>query len=377
MLRRIISFIAALAVSIVSICVFALPAAASEYSDEVSDKLGSAVESALGDDAKKAIEQSGVTIDDEQGMGQVSAGYILGYIWNSISEQISAPLGLLGRLLGIILICTMFSSLSDGSGDLSYILGIVGTLSVVGVIYGHISSALGLICDMLGELNAFMLAYIPVFVSLLTSGGYVLSASGYYIVLIGICEVISLFAERLIVPLCSVVLAVSIAESLCPLYSSRISAMMKRFIQWALGISATVFVGVLSIKSIVAGAADTVSVRAAKFTVSSFIPVIGGAISDAYTTVSGSLALIRSAAGGFGIIAVTLTVIRPVAAVLTMSAAVRLASACAEILGQSSISRLLSGVGDVLSIILTIALLMSLIFIIATAIMMLICMNIA
>lgn len=371
--RRIIAFAAAL---IVAIFVFAVPVSA-EYADEISDKLESAVDSALNDDARQAIEQSGASIDPEHGLGQLSFGYIMSYVWDSISEQIASPLKMLAKLMGIILICTMFSSLSDSSGELSYVLGIVGTLSVVGVIYEQVSAALTTVCSMLGELCAFMIAYIPVFVSLLTSGGYALSASGYYIVLMGICEAITIISERLIVPLCSVVLAVSIAESLCPIYSSSISSMMKRFIQWSLGIGSTIFVGVLSIRSIIASAADTVTVRAAKFTVSSFVPVIGGAVSDAYTTVSGSIALIRSAAGGFGVVVIILTVIRPIAAVITMSAAVRLASACADILGQKSISRLLSGVGDVFSIILTIALLMSLIFIIATAIMMLTCMNVS
>lgn len=373
MMRRIIAFAAA---TVFAVCVFALPASA-EYADEISDRLSEIAQSTLNEEAQEAIEGSGVSAEAEQGLSNISFGYIMSYIWESLSEQISAPLKMLGRLLGVILICTMFSSLSDGAGDLSYVLGIVGTLAVVGVIYEQVSAALTTVCTMLSELNAFMIAYIPVFVGLLTGGGYVLSASGYYIVLMGICEVITLFSERLIVPLCSVVLAVSIAESLCSLYSGRISGMMKRFMQWALGISATVFVGVLSIRSIIACAADSVSVRAAKFTVSSFIPVIGGAISDAYTTVSGSVALIRSAAGSFGVIAVMLTAIRPIAAVIAMSASVRLASACAEILGQKNISKLLSGVGDVFAIILTISLLMSLIFIIATAIMMLTCMNIA
>lgn len=345
-----------------------------DYAEDISDQLGSA-ENTLSDEAKDALEQSGFDDIGSSTADKLTFGGVVKYIAKSISGQVSLPLALLGRLLGIILICTMFSSLSDASGELSGVLGIVGTLAAAGVLYEQINTALSVVCIMLGELNAFMIAYIPVFVSLLTGGGYATAASGYYISLMALCEVINIVSERLIVPLCSVILAVSVAESICPLYSSSISSMMKKAVQWSLGVAATAFVGVLSIKSIIACAADSVAVRAAKFTASSFVPVIGSAVADAYTTVSGSVALIRSAAGSFGVMAVFFTVIRPIAAVLLLSASVKISAAIADILGQKNVARLLSGAADVFSIILTIAILMSLVFIIATAIMMLMCIN--
>lgn len=374
MSKRIISVILA----VITIAIFAAVSAVeakADYVEDVTKQLGQAVDDNLNDEAKEALSQGGDITLDEGVSDKLSFGYIMKYIGNTIAEQLSLPIRLTGKLLGIILICTMFSSLADSAGELNYVLGLVGTLSAVGVLYEQISNALDVICAMLAELNAFMLSYIPVFVSLLTGGGYVSSASGYYIAMMSVCEVVNIVSERLIVPICSVILAVSVAESICPLYSSSISGMMKKGIQWALGLIATAFVGVLSIKSIISCAADSVTVRTAKFTASSFVPVIGSAVADAYTTVSGSVALIRSAAGGLGVLAVMFTVMAPIVTVLTLSAAVKISCGFADILGQKSIARLLSGVGDVFSIILTIAILMSLIFIIATAIMMLVCMN--
>lgn len=337
-----------------------------DYAEDISQQLEAASDT-LSDEAKEALENSG-------GYEKITIGYILGYVWDAITDRLSVPFRLLGKLLGIVLICSMFSALSD-EGELGGTLSAVGALSAVGVLYVQISEAMDIVCEMLSELNTFMLAYIPVFAGLLTGSGYSGTASGYYVMLMFLCEVISLFAQKLIVPLCSVILAVSVVEGLSPNVGGGLSSGLKKGIQWALGLSATAFVGVLSVKSIVASAADSVAVRAAKFTASSFVPVIGSAVSEAYTTVSGSVALIRSSAGSMGVLAVVFIAVRPVAAVAMMGLAVKLCSFFAGVLGVKSISRLLSGASDVFSILMTIAILMGLLFVIATALMMLSCMN--
>lgn len=51
----------------------------------------------------------------------------------------------------------------------------------------------------------------------------------------------------------------------------------------------TVFTGLLSIQSIVGTSADTLGVKAAKFVVSNFVPIVGSAVADAYTTMRSGL----------------------------------------------------------------------------------------
>ena len=60
---------------------------------------------------------------------------------------------------------------------------------------------------------------------------------------------------------------------------------VKKLVIWVLGIVMTLFTGLLSIQSFAGAAADNLSARAVKFAASSFIPVIGGSVSEAYSAV--------------------------------------------------------------------------------------------
>ena len=65
----------------------------------------------------------------------------------------------------------------------------------------------------------------------------------------------------------------------------------------------TIFTGILSVQSIVGASADSVAVKAAKYVLSNSIPLVGSAASDAYSTVRGSILLLKNGVGGIGIAA--------------------------------------------------------------------------
>ena len=63
---------------------------------------------------------------------------------------------------------------------------------------------------------------------------------------------------------------------------------------------------VLGLKSLLAGSADTLTSKGIKLALSSAVPIVGGALSDAYSSIIGSVALLKSTVGVFGVIAVVL-----------------------------------------------------------------------
>ena len=54
----------------------------------------------------------------------------------------------------------------------------------------------------------------------------------------------------------------------------------------------------------IAGSADAVAIKAAKFAVSGMVPVVGGILSDAAETVLAGAAAVRSTAGVLGLLAI-------------------------------------------------------------------------
>lgn len=113
--------------------------------------------------------------------------------------------------------------------------------------------------------------------------------------------------------------------------------------KWALAAAAAVFTALLGMQGILAQSADSFALKTGKFVVSSGIPVVGKAISDALGTVLAGLHLMKATVG-FAVIAVTAAQFVPVLMQCAIYQAVFTAAhAVAAALGVKRAARLLDG----------------------------------
>ena len=135
-----------------------------------------------------------------------------------------------------------------------------------------------------------------------------------------------------------------------------------------LGITTTLFVGLLTLQGIVGGAADTLSSRALRFSLSSMVPVVGGSLSEAFSAVKGCLGLLKSTVGGFGMLATALIVLPPLLQCAVWSLGLALCTAAAELFGLGQISALLRSAQAVVKTLIAVLAACSLFMIVATAV---------
>ncbi len=349
------------------------------FADEISDlpyELEETLEGSLDSDVSDELSKRKISLSDPASLNNISVEEIFAYIAEAFSENILSPLSLLGKIVGILLICSLVSSVGDSSDEMSKLIGTVASLAVIGVTYSYLNEALLSVTTMLSDVSQFMLSYVPVYVGVITSSGGAVSASGYYVALLSLCEVIAVIGKAVLPTICGCMVAISIAESISPISGMDVASSIKKTLNRFFGLFATIFVGVLSVKSLVGASADSIAVRGAKYAASSFVPVVGSAVSEAYTTVVGSLSLIRSATGAFGMIAVLFIVLRPIISVVALSLVLWLSKATAELLAVKSASRFLGGVSDIVSVMLTASILLSMLFVISTAVLMMTCLNV-
>jgi stage III sporulation protein AE len=136
-----------------------------------------------------------------------------------------------------------------------------------------------------------------------------------------------------------------------------------------------IFLGLLSTQSIIGASADTLGVRAAKFAASNFIPIVGSAVADAYSTVKASLGLLRGGVGFFGIAAIFVMIIPPLLEVGLMRLAFAACEIACDIFGTKAVKILLSNTVKILSLVFSILVCFSIMLIISTAIVMMIGLN--
>ena len=178
-------------------------------------------------------------------------------------------------------------------------------------------------------------------------------------------------ASKILMPFLSILLALTLVSCINPRLSfSDVAAGVKKAVTVGLGLIMTVFTGLMTIQGLAGASADNVSSKAIRFAASSFIPIIGTSVSEAYSTVKGSLGVIRTTVGSIGIIVLLLIIARPILSVVAVKLMIFLAKCINDIFGQSRTSQLLKSVNSVLSIAMSILIAYAVIFTVATSIMM-------
>lgn len=332
-------------------------------------------DNALNNEAREYLENNDIRLDENISKQLTFEEIIKGFL-QTLSGGIKGAVTLAGTLLAVIVICAMTDSMYSKNNEVSSVLELVGVMAVIGILFSRILQTIEYISTTINDIGKFMLTYVPVFASIIGSSGSVSSATSYYVTLIAIAEISSLVAMNILMPVLSILLALSIIGSINSAlsFSAVIESVKKGFL-WIVGLIMTIFVGSITIQGIVGVSADTVTTKTAKFMLSSFVPVVGSAISEAYQTVKGSLGLIRSCVGSFGIVAVLAMIIPPLVNILTVKLSLAFSSVISDILGVNKVSLVLKSSSTVLTLAMALLLCMGLMLIISTTVIMLVCIN--
>lgn len=325
------------------------------------------------------ISDNNISISEPQGIMSLSPQKVIAYVWESFQDKITVPLKLLGGILAVILLSSLMSGMANSvtNDNIIKVFDIITVLICVSIIANPVCDVIRLASSTLVEGGNFMVSYVPIFSGILASSGNITSAGSYNVIVLFVAQIFVQLANTYLLPVLGFCMALSVVESINPTISlSGITNGLKKISIWGIGFMMTIFVGMLTIQSIVGTSADTLAIKAGKFMVSSIIPVVGGAISDAYTTIKGSLGLLRGGVGSFGIIALVLTVLPTILSLFSVQISVGLGQVAADIFGVKQISSFLKNISSVLSIAMSLVLCFSVMLIISTTIVMMVGMNI-
>lgn len=307
-------------------------------------------------DIKKILDENDadeIKNFDTKTILDLSQGDFVKLIVSGVKTKLHAPITILATAVGTILLAALLGSLQTNflQTGLDRTFNVVTVLCLSSIVITPIVSILRQTAILLEQVSEFLLGFIPIYAGIITVSGKPLSAFAYNGMLLGIVEIVSIVSKNVLIPLCGIYLALCLCGAVSGQVNiSGITGGVKTAMTWGLGLSMTIFVALLTIKSFVAGAADSVTMRAGKFLVGSFVPVIGGAISDAFTVLQGSIGVIKATVGSFGIIVVLLCFLPAIVSILLISLAIKAAQLVSETLEVKTLSTLLQATGFVLGI---------------------------
>ena len=120
------------------------------------------------------------------------------------------------------------------------------------------------------------------------------------------------------------------------------------------GVCFSVFMGAMVVGGVVAGSFDSVSIRATKFALKSYIPILGGYLSDGFNIVMASSVLIKNAVGMAGVILAAGTVLFPIIQIAVFSLGLKLTASILEPLVKSKVPDFLMSIAKLLNMLVVI-----------------------
>ncbi len=344
---------------------------ADTYSDALDEVGGGNITESLDDQTKNILSNMGVDQNEYQSIINLSFSDMLGEIFNIAGKEGVTPLSSSALVLCLLIIYSVFDNFRDNlkSRDMSKISDAIFVLVITISVSGSVVDVITRAVNSIENASSFMLIYIPVMVVILITNGQAVTGASYYSLVVMASEGIIWLSANLIAPLLSVFLGVSVTSSVSSEINLRgVISQLSKLIKWIIAFIMTVFSGLLTFKTLITTAADTVSTRAVRFTLSSFIPIVGSALSEAYKTIQGSMNLLKTGLGVFVIISIVAVFLPIIINCLFWVFSLNITKSIADMMGIKGPASILQSCSTVLSTLLVIILCTMAIYIISTAI---------
>ncbi len=248
--------------------------------------------------------------------------------------------------LGIILASSVITGLSDSketalSGSLSMAVALASALCIA----IPVSETLVGVVSVIQTAAKFLTVFVPVFAAVLAASGKTLASAGFSTAFLFALEAVSALCGMVFTPLITSHLALTVCSAAGgEMGIKKIAVLIKRIAGWTLTLLSTVFVFILGIQSSSQAAADTVSMKTAKFIVGSSVPVVGSALSEAMSAVKGCVNSLGAGIGGYAALAVVAVFLPSIIKLFLWRAAVLSLSAVASMLSNDRLSEFAEGV---------------------------------
>lgn len=287
-----------------------------------------------------------------------SIGLTLKDFSRSITQFLFKELLVSSKLLIELILIAMISAVlqniqSSFEGDnISKIAYYACFLLMVIVIIKSFGQIVQLGRETIDNLVQFMDALMPTLIVLLAAVGGFASAATLDPIIMFAIKLISDIICDLVLPMTVIVVIINIVDSLSDnIKITKLGALIKQICTWMLGFSMTVFVGVVTIRSSASTTMDQLTLKASKFVLDNFIPVVGKALSDAISTVAGYSLLLKDAVSIGGVIIMILICVFPLIKIILMSLVYKFVGAVMEPVVDKRIVNCLSSVGNSLTLV--------------------------
>lgn len=275
-----------------------------------------------------------------KGENVLDGGKILNGIMKIVFSEVVANSALLAKLLILGILCSLFNNIQtaferDGVGEVAFY---VCYLILISLSIKSFVIAMEITWKAISDMVVLMQALLPILLTLLVAVGGITTSSLFKPIILGAVSVISTLMKDIILPL---VFYSTVVGIICKISSriqiTKISSLIRQISTAIIGVSLTIFIGIISIQGTMTAKVDGVTIRTAKFAVDKFVPIVGKFLSDVMETVVGCSMVLKNAVGAIGMLSLFFICIIPIIKILSLIFIYKIAGALVEPITNSKI----------------------------------------
>ena len=310
-------------------------------------------------------------VDELTNGTKIDSKNLVNKIINIFIGKIKENAKIIFSIIAVSILCSILKNIqSSFGGNVSEIAFYVCYLFIIILIIASYTDIVSLCKDTITKLNDFMNMLIPLVLGLLVANGSIVSVSILQPILLVMTSTINVIVANVILPIIFISTMMNLIGNISEnIKVSKIPKLLQKTCLWCLEFILIIFIGILSIEGTLGANVDGVTAKAAKSIVSTVIPVVGKALSDATDSILGATLITRNAVGIVGMIAIISIVLNPLISALIMMITYNVASALIEPIVDSRISKCMSGMGESIKIVFALMATVCMLFIISTTIM--------
>lgn len=190
-------------------------------------------------------------------------------------------------------------------------------------------------------------AFMPFMLTILAGIGGVTTVSIVHPLVLAGLTMATFLIRHIIFPFIYFATVLKVVSYISPKFNlEKLSGLGKDIALGLLGITMSVFLGVLGIAGVGSSTLDGLTLKVAKMATGTFVPVIGRSLADALDGILGTSLLLKNGIGLIGVLGIFLLCALPAIKVLVLSIIYRLTGALLQPLGDEKLAAAVSGIGN-------------------------------
>ena len=273
----------------------------------------------------------------------------------------------------IIIIMAIITSLElEKKSDITKIAHLACFLTLSTVTIATFTNVISVFSGLISTLTTLMQVISPFIMTMLVATGAITSTGVIQPLLLFLASAIGFLINYMVIPFFSISVALNVICSISQnLRLDKMSKMFPKVALWTVGISLTLFLGILGLESSLSSSVDSLTLKTAQTAMSTFVPVVGKFFSDSFETVIGATKLIGKTGGVIGIIVIILVSIVPILKIACISIVYNVLAALIEpIYTDDDVIKYISGFGEIYKTLLGILIGIVILFVISVGIIL-------